>query len=490
MVDFAKLLRRDREERAAVADMRVAPFKHQVKEYVAHRFTRSRALLWQMRTGKTKEVIDTACALYQACEIEAVIVIAPNGVHRNWTLKQLPLHHWNAIPFAAFAWRFKDRRNNDNFKHFMTQSAFSWFALNMEALIHDDVNAALKAFIKAKSRFLFVVDESHHFAVPGTRRTSVARGLAKRASYVRILTGTTMEDSPLQTYSQFEMLEKGALGYTNHESFKEHYAVYEQGYGRGRPYPVLKKYVNMTELRGRMAKYSSVVLRKDCDDLPDIQYDTRVVELEPSTRAIHEALKTEDVRVLMNFGFEEPPSGGALLTKLQQIEGGFLITPRGVAALNDNAKFNIVLEEIELYRFVVFCEYSHEIAHLQVSLNGAGIRCETIQGGNASTRDRTLDNFQHGRIQGVIAQSRAASEGYDLSAADKILWYSQTNSARVRAQGNERATAVGASAKQVIDIIAPGGVDEYYLKLTQTKTELADDIARRGLQLILAGLSI
>lgn len=44
------------------ADFKTSPYEHQLLEFERYGLDRARALLWTMRTGKTKVIIDTACA--------------------------------------------------------------------------------------------------------------------------------------------------------------------------------------------------------------------------------------------------------------------------------------------------------------------------------------------------------------------------------------------------------------------------------------------
>ena len=68
------------------------PFDHQRKAFYLSRDKESFALLMEQGTGKTKVVIDNAAYLYGQGKITALVVIAPNGVHRNWLSKEIPDH--------------------------------------------------------------------------------------------------------------------------------------------------------------------------------------------------------------------------------------------------------------------------------------------------------------------------------------------------------------------------------------------------------------
>lgn len=467
--------------------MKTKPFKHQAEEYEKHWFDFERALLWSMRTGKSKTIIDTACALYQACEIEGVLILGPNGVHLNWILLQLGEHHWDNVPYSGYAWRSSDPDKFTSADALRFVPGLAWLTVNMEVLIDKDVQKAISLFMRSRRKILLVVDESHHFGKPGSKRTKHARTLGKHSRYRRILTGTTIENSPLRAYSQYEILKRGALGFATYEEFQDNFAVFKRS--RNRQYEILKNYKNLPDLRRSLAKYSSVVLREQCEDLPPIMPDTRYYEPSDAQRRLFTALKKQDIDILIELGFQEPPTGGALFTKLQQIEGGYLKTPGGLLTIG-SPKFNIVLEEIEGYTSVIiWFEYIHEIENTAHELQKKGFTVGKVHG-QAGNREDVLQAFKARAFPVLLAQSKSIGEGRDLSNAKKIIWYSQTPDAVVRSQASERATKVGGTSVEIIDIMCPHGIDEYYKGITTKKTAVADDVARRGLQLVLEGFNI
>ncbi len=68
------------------------PFKHQREEWERSREEPARAIFWDQGTGKSKLTIDTACWLWLRGLIDGVLVVAPNGVHRNWVENEIPDH--------------------------------------------------------------------------------------------------------------------------------------------------------------------------------------------------------------------------------------------------------------------------------------------------------------------------------------------------------------------------------------------------------------
>lgn len=466
-------------------------FAHQEAEYARHKFSPARALGWQMRTGKTRAVVESACALYEALEIQGVLVIAPNGVHRQWAEEQV--FRWGGTDNNAFAWRFSNPDNLADFEKFIARCQngnclLNWMCVNMEVIIRDDVRLAMKRFQKTVGRGMLVIDESHHFARAGAKRTGVARGLRDKWPFRRILSGTLAENSWRQVFSQYEILEHGALGHTTLEDFDDEFT--EFGKVRcGRKFlvkPTGPK--NLDVLKRRLARLTSVVLRSDCEDLPEIQFDRRVVEMTSAQQRYWDVVKNKELEAAERLGHDRVFAGGAALVKLQQIEGGYFFNPalprlEQVVAPAENPKMLILLDEITQYdgQVIAWFEYTHELEAAYAALSGAKISCVRYHGKvGQGVREENLKQFKSGRVRALLAQPRAGGEGRDMSAAGKIVWYSHTPDAVVRAQANERATAMYGRGVQVVDMIAPVG--EYFLGLTEKKTTLADDVSRRGLR--------
>ncbi len=59
--------------------MQTTPFKHQLEEFNKTRDLECRALFWEMGTGKTKVILDTAAHLYGQKEIDALLIVSDKG---------------------------------------------------------------------------------------------------------------------------------------------------------------------------------------------------------------------------------------------------------------------------------------------------------------------------------------------------------------------------------------------------------------------------
>lgn len=476
--------------------MKFPQYKHQAEEYEQHRDDEARAYFWQMRTGKSKMVIDNACYLEDGDKIDGVIVLAPNGVHLNWMLKELPTHHWTDV-YEAFAWQFSSKTVKQDFAEFLERCALSpscWLLLNMESMTRKEIKYAIDKFRKLCPRHLFVVDESHHFRRPGAKRTARARAMARRAAYRRILSGSSLDNSPLHAFSQFELLDKAALGYERFSDFQENFSVWEtRRLKNGRKFEQLVEYINLEELKEKLAPYTSVVLREDCEDLPELIRDPRYIEPSSEQIRVHRAIAKGLILEMEEVGLYDGKTGGAKLNKLQQVLSGFVYADDGSVThlKGPNPRLIAALEEIELHdgKVIVWCRFTQDIINLREALKKQGVGTVEYHGkmrGGNNARVESLERFANDpAVTVMLGQPQAGGEGRDMSAASKIIWYSHTPDNIIRSQADERATIVGGEHIQVVDLVVPNSVDTYWLELLADRRTIADDVSRYGLRAIL-----
>lgn len=477
--------------------IRYKQYDHQVKELEEHWDEPGRALLWQPRTGKTKAIIDNACKLFENLEISGVLVIAPNGVHLGW-LDEIEKHGWQGFIHQGFAWRFSQPHNAAYCDHFLHSikllpERLHWFTVNVESISRKEILKVIKRFKKLCGSIMIVFDESHHLARPGSKRTRSARGIARLGDYNRLLTGTVMENSPLQAYSQYELLGKNALGFSKYKDFKNHFATFKLSKG-SRQYLVVDEYINLEELTERMAKYSSAVLRSDCHDLPDIQNVIRYFEPTVKQKKFWDQIKKKDILLLESLGFDKPMQIATILLKLQQIEGGFIKLEDKVDIVDKvNPGIEALLEEIELSSgsIIVWCQFIHEIQMIDYALRASDITAVAVYGMiNAEERNIRIKDFMKRTYKVLVAQPQTIGEGRDLSVANTMIWFSQPTDAIIRTQASDRATKMGDAKTQIIHLLIKGGVNERWMRLTDDKTSRADKVSRQGLKDILESVKI
>lgn len=479
------------------ADFVYPPYEHQLEELETHALKRARALFWTMRTGKTKVIVDEACMAFEFRKaIDTVIILAPNGVHLNWQSREIPRHHWPSIQHDTWAWRtdLKDDPGHwAQFEKAVTGRGLSWFMFSAATVTRKDVKAAIKRILKDRRSVMIVADESHDYRVPGAKRSQYARHLSQKCTMRRILSGTPLDNSPLHAFSQFELLKKGALGFTTFEEFEKRYAEYERVTTReGNSFPKLKEFRNLDELTEKLAQFASVVTREDCKDLPDIVPIVREVGITDEQRRVYEKLKHE---FLLDLESGEVSVGEktSKLIKMQQVLSGFVKDEFGdvhdIVPDADNPRLAAVVDEVNLTggRCIVWCAFRPDMDKVVAALRADGHEVMQYHGRTSETdKAKVRKDFEPGShgVSHLVGHPVSGGSGLDLSAADKIVWYSHTFDAIVRTQADERATAIGGKNIPVVDFIA-GPTDSYVRGNVRTKVSIADAVSREGLKEVL-----
>lgn len=498
-----------------------APWLHQLREFELHVGDPARALIWQMRTGKTKMIIDTACHLYRAGLLDAVIILAPNGVHRNWVAREVPAHCWASVPHHLVHWDTKVAgKLASNRSKADTQRTVIWWAdtlaavkgggllfiaFNTESMTREDTRSLIKTVLKHRTVML-VCDESTDFRTPGSKRTYMARALGKRCAYRRILDGTILTNSLLHAYAQFEILQPGALGFTRYDEFKDHFSVWYQKNFRSRP--IFVRFKNEGELRDRMAQWSSVVLRDDCADLPAVITQVVEVPLTQEQLTAYEQIRQGQpvtlpdgtIEYMTEVETEVDEATGketkrrkipAFMIRMQQVVSGFLIDPEGKVHDIPSVRLDMLAEEVALSagKNIIWCQFQEDLHRVMHRLRADGRKAVEYHG-SVSSKDKAaaLHAFQTDpTVTEFVAQWQAAGRGLELAAADQLLCYSHSFDAIISAQAYERATKMGGRNIVCKVFIAPG-IDEYIQKRVAAKISIADEVAGRGLQAILEEL--
>jgi len=81
------------------------PYEHQLKALEMSWNREVFAYFMEMGTGKSKVLLDNIAMLYDAGKIDAVLIIAPKGVYKNWYDSEIPVHMVNHIQRKMVLWQ-------------------------------------------------------------------------------------------------------------------------------------------------------------------------------------------------------------------------------------------------------------------------------------------------------------------------------------------------------------------------------------------------
>lgn len=510
---------------------RTEPFAHQEAEFYRSRDRELHALLWQQRTGKTKVAIDAAAWAFMQDEIDALVILAPNGVHSNWTRREVPAHLPEYVPRRCLTWRAQaaDRRwfRNEMDRVLSDRDALAVFAMNLDGVITQKGKKALWRFLSTR-RCMMVVDESSRIKTPGAKRTRTLWAAGKYAVRRWILTGTPVTQGPLDLYAQFRFLDPEILGFQTFTAFKHHFAdwVKRENSWTGTTYEELQGYKNLDELRGLIAPHSSRLLRQDCRELMDnLSPVTRYFELSEKQREVYERLRSDLVLELSrpcgecggSGEVDGPASEGKVacpacdgtgranqpvplaltrLLRLQQITSNFYKDEddREHQVGKANPRLNALLACLEedgkpaQGKAIVWCRFRRDIVEVAGRLRawmGDDAVVEYHGGVGQEDREDAVDRFQNDEACRVfVGQPRAGGMGLTLSAADLMVFYSNDFSLETRMQAEDRGVG-GDAPVAIVDLAAGGTVDEHIAESLQAKRDLAEDLTGDKLKQLL-----
>ena len=196
------------------------PYEHQLEALKRSWNKPEYAYFMEMGTGKSKVLIDNIALLYDKGAINAAVIVAPKGVYKNWSEKEIPTHMPEHIVYNVVAWDPAPTKKNKKalVDIFEPLADLKILVVNVEAFSTKKGVTYVEKFLLAHNA-LIAVDESTTIKNPKAQRTKSLIKLARNTKFRRILTGFPVTQSPLDLYSQSEFLSDSMLGYSSFYSF-------------------------------------------------------------------------------------------------------------------------------------------------------------------------------------------------------------------------------------------------------------------------------
>jgi len=460
---------------------KTTPYAHQLEELNHSKDLENRAFFWEPGCGKSKPALDTGAHLFEQEKIDGILIVAPNGVDRNWHAKEIPDHL--APSHTSFLWKTKKAKQKgfiDSWKVFKTTKGLKIMCVSYDAIMTPPGEKAVRWFLD-KHRTLFILDESHKIKTPGAKRTIRVRALGKYAKYRRILTGTPVTNCAFDVYSQLKFLSDDVwdcVGARSISAFRSVFGEFHLVQAGGRTFNHLVSYKNMDLLKSIVDKYGSRLCKEDVLDLPPKTYSQVYFEMNAKQKAAYRDLKEDGMAEIENFTVEVDLVV-QLLTRLQQVTSNYLPDVDGNPRILDKTNPRIlclknILEGIE-EPMIIWAKYNMDIDLIEFLLNRMNIPY-CVFDGRTSDEDRAdaVDGFQEGRYKVFLGKPSAAGTGLTLHAAKTVVYYNNTYNLADRIQSEDRAHRVGQTASvHYIDIIAEDTIDEHIVKALQDKIEVS-----------------
>ena len=458
------------------------PFEHQRKTFYLSRDQKVFALLMEQGTGKTKVVIDNSAYLYSKGEIQSLVVIAPNGVHRNW-IREVETHLPDWCKYEITYYRSgMNKKETESFESVLhSKDCLKIFTFNVEAFTSPKAVHWMERILLS-NEVMLVVDESTRIKTPSAKRTKLITKFGKNAKYRRILTGTPITKNAADVYAQFKFLDPQILGYDSFYSFRNQYCVmggFEQRQ--------IIAYKNLDELSRNVEGHSFRVLKKDCLDLPPKIYQRHFVEMSERQKKMYNTMKKGFIAELEGNVIEAPEAITRLL-RLQQILCGWFPTENDRVQPIDEKNPRIealkdILEGIES-KVIIWARFRADIRAIERLLGDLAVSYHGDVDSDA--RELAIDRFQKGDAKYFIGTPQAGGIGLTLTAAEYAIYYSNSFNLEERLQSEDRCHRIGTKNNVTyIDIECQKSIDSKIIKALRDKKNIADIITKDPISIFL-----
>jgi SNF2 family DNA or RNA helicase len=473
------------------------PYAHQAALLAKHWDAQYRGLLLEQGTGKSKLTIDTAGMLYSAGRINCMVVIAPNGVHTNWVVNEIPTHLPDYIARESGAWTNGKPPKID---YFAKGEHLRILTINIEAMATKAGFEFVQKLLRVTNALL-VIDESTRIKNPSAQRTKGVMKLAKLARYRRILNGTPVTQSPMDMFSQLLFLDDTATPTTSFVAFRRRYAemldassplvaaIMRKSGSRFAPNIIATdhngkpKYRNLEDLKQWVDKSCDRVTKEECLDLPEKIYKRGIVVMQPSKMRLIKAY-LKDIKDGMT---DQPVSKLTAVMLYQRMLCG--VIPKQLSAsgedepmyedIEENPRIQALASEIEDIdgSVIIWCRFIDDIKLVKEYLDTHYPRQSATYYGDTSTEDRTkiIADFQSGKVRFFIGQAQSGGVGITLTKATTVIYYSNDFSLYNRLQSEDRAHRIGQREHVTyIDLEVLGTVDSKIIDSLRSKKDVAD----------------
>jgi hypothetical protein len=277
----------------------------------------------EMGAGKTKQTIDAAQILFDR-GYNQVIVIAPSAarslVWYDPELGELAKHLWDGHSSEVIEYHVRSRAWG------VDKARSRWLITNYEFIRSEE---RLKNLLRVANReTILILDESSMVKSWRAKQSRACLKLRNKCGRVWLLNGTPISHSPLDMYSQGQIMSKSILDVRGITEFKARYCVMGGYVAKTRFGPIktqIIKWKNLEDLQARFKPYTLRRLTRDCWDMPpSIDPMALSVQLDKETWKIYKEMAQDLIAWLNKQTVAVSPMAGVKVMRLAQICAGFV----------------------------------------------------------------------------------------------------------------------------------------------------------------------
>jgi len=461
------------------------PYEHQLDALEASWDKEVYAYFMEMGTGKSKVLLDNAAILYDKGEINALLLIAPKGVYKNWYDSEIPTHLPDHVDKKIVLWKTSDKSIKQIKKLntlFQSGSDLRILIMNVESFSSGNGADFAYKFLSAHPKSMIAIDEATTIKTPTSNRTKNILKLSDHCKYRRILTGSPVTKSPLDLYSQCQFLDPWLLGHQSYYTFKARYSICKKIQVNGRQVEIVVGYRNLGELSDKIKSFSKRILKEDCLDLPEKSYVKHYVELTKEQRKVYEQMKKEAIAFL-DGKMQSSATVMTQLMRLHQITCGHFTADDGTIKDLPCSRLGELMNILENVdgKTIIWSHYTHDVRRIIKEIKkvyGDDAVVDYYGATDTDARSTNIKKFQtNDKCRFFVGTTHTGGYGITLTAGSNMIYFSNGYDLEKRQQSEARIDRIGQTKKMTyIDIMTQDTIDERIVKALRNKVNIANTI--------------
>jgi non-specific serine/threonine protein kinase len=429
-----------------------------------HQFEFGGCLADDMGLGKTIQVLAFLQSLKEgrgekAPPKTASLVVVPRSLLVNWQREAARFAPGLRVLVYFNSHRTQDTRTFDDYD----------LVITTYGIMLRDVK-----FLRQYPFEMILLDESQAIKNPLSKTAKAARTL--KAAHRLVLTGTPVENSTIELWSQFSFLNPGLLGSLDY--FKNDFAN-----------PIEKKGDEKAAQFLRNLTFPFILRRTKAQVAPELPARTERIlytDMEPAQRKFYLRIRDQYRSLLMGVIDDGQGINQARmkilegLLRLRQIANHPRLVDRQFRG--DSGKFELLLETLatlkaEGHKTLVFSQFVQMLSLVREALEARRWPYAYLDG---HTRDRQerVDRFQEDtNLPFFLISLKAGGLGLNLTAADYVIHIDPWWNPAVEMQATDRTHRIGQDRPVfVYKLITRDSVEEKILLLQERKRELVQQL--------------
>ena len=413
-----------------------------------------------MGLGKTLQTITVMRLRYEKSgSMSHSLVISPKSVIRHWHREIKRVFPQISVYEYQGANRNKQLLYSPRMRIFLTS--------------YDIVTRDIE-ILKTIPFLFLVLDEGTKIKNPETKRTIAIKQL--NAAHRISLSGTPIENRPVELWSIFDFLMKGHLG-----TYRNFISRFEK--------PILEGDSSTpVELAKRIRPFILRRLKENvAKDLPEKIQMNEWCNLTKEQKILYSQIQNlgiKPIRVALQKGetVNYKISIFPLITKLKQVcDHPALITGKTEPLLGRSEKFDLVIKKINEFRdkkenTVLFSHFLGTLDLFEKYFNDERIKFIRIDG-STQKRQSLIDRFNKGRASVALCSIIACCHGINLTNANHIIHVDRWWNPAIEDQATDRVHRIGQTKTVYVHkILTMGTLEEKIATLLERKKNISDKI--------------